>query len=62
MAVLKANRRILLPFVLAALCLVATTWTGPTATVILLIAALCLSIEGGTKWFSRTGGMSGHRQ
>ncbi len=62
MSGLRESRRIWIPFALAALCLVLSNFTGPTATVIALIAALCLAVDGGTKWFSRTGGMSSHRQ
>jgi hypothetical protein len=54
--------RIALPLVLAALCLVASTWTGPALTVLLLIVALCLVLDGATKWWSRTGGLSDNRQ
>ena len=62
MSGLKESRRIWIPFALAALCLIVSNFTGPAATVIVLIAALCLSVDGGTKWFARTGGMSSHRQ
>jgi hypothetical protein len=54
--------RIALPLVLAALCLVASAWTGPVLTVVLLIVALCLVLDGATKWFSRSGGLSDNRQ
>ncbi len=65
MEALKANRRVfrvLLPFVLAVACLVATAWCGPVLTIVLLIVALGLALDGVTIWFSRTGGMSQHRQ
>jgi len=62
MAGIKESRRIWLPFVLAALCLVVSNFTGPAATVVALVAALCLAVDGGTKWFARTGGLSQHRQ
>ena len=54
--------RIALPLVLAALCLVASSWTGPVLTVVLLIVALCLVLDGATKWWSRSGGLSANRQ
>ena len=47
---------------LAALCLLATRWTGAVFTVVLLIVALCFVLDGATKWFEGTGGMPGHRQ
>ncbi len=54
--------RIAIPLALAALCLVASAWTGPALTVVLLVVALCLVLDGGTKWWSRTGGLSDNRQ
>jgi hypothetical protein len=54
--------RIAIPLVLAVLCLVASVWTGPALTVVLLVVALCLVLDGGTKWWSRTGGLSDNRQ
>jgi hypothetical protein len=54
--------RIAIPLVLAALCLVATAWTGAVLTVVLMIVALCLVLDGATKWWSRTGGLSDNRQ
>ena len=47
---------------LAALCLVVAAWTGSILTWVLLLAALCLVFDGATAWFSRGGGISGHRQ
>ena len=57
-----ASRRIWVPFVLAALCLLATRWTGAVLTVVLMIGALGLVLDGATKWWEGTGGMPGHRQ
>jgi hypothetical protein len=57
-----SQRRVWIPFALAALCLIAATWTGSIVTWVLLLAALCLVFDGATAWFSRGGGMSGHRQ
>ena len=63
MAALKATRRIWIPLALAALCLLATRWTPAVATMVLMITALGLVIDAGTKWWERTGGgMSQHRQ
>jgi hypothetical protein len=57
-----SQRRVWIPFALAALCLLAATWAGSVLTWILMLAALCLVLDGATAWFSRSGGMSGHRQ
>jgi hypothetical protein len=54
--------RILIPYALAALCLLVATWTGPIVTWVLLLAALGLVLDGATKWFSRGGGLSQNRQ
>ena len=57
-----ASRRIWIPFVLAALCLAAASFTGPVLTVVLMVAALCLVLDGALKWWERSGGMSDYRQ
>jgi len=57
-----ASRRIWIPFALAALCLVAATWTGAILSWILLVGAFCLVLDGATTWWSRTGGMGSYRQ
>jgi hypothetical protein len=62
MATLKARRRILIPFALAALCLIGLNWSGPIMTWVLLLAALGLVLDGATKWFSGTGHLEDHRQ
>ncbi len=62
MATLKATRRIWIPFVLAALCLLAANLTGSVMTWVLLLAALGLILDGATKWFSGTGRLEDHRQ
>jgi hypothetical protein len=62
MATLNANRRILIPFALAALCLLAATWAGSVMTWVLLLTALVLVLDGATKWFSGTGRLEDHRQ
>ena len=54
--------RIWLPFVLAALCLAATTWTGPILTWVMLLAALGLILDGATLLWSRSGGLMQNRQ
>ena len=62
MSTLKATRRIWFPFALAALCLLAATWTGSVLTWILLLIALGLVLDGATKWFSGTGHLEDHKQ
>jgi|Tabmets5t2r1_1033131.scaffolds.fasta_scaffold370806_1 hypothetical protein len=62
MANLRATRRIWIPFALAALCLVAASFTGSVLTWVLLLAALGLVLDGATKWFSGTGHLEDHRQ
>jgi hypothetical protein len=54
--------RIWIPLVLAVLCLVATTWTGAALTIVLLVAALCLILDGALAWWSKSGGLSENRQ
>ena len=54
--------RIWLPFVAAALCLVATTWAGAILTWVLLVAAIGLILDGATLLWSRSGGLTQHRQ
>jgi hypothetical protein len=54
--------RIRIPFLLAALCLVASNWSGPILTWILLLSAFGLVLDGATKWWSRSGGLSQNRQ
>jgi hypothetical protein len=62
MATWKARRRIWIPFALAALCLIAATWTGSVLTWVLLLLALGLVLDGATKWFAGTGHLEDHRQ
>lgn len=62
MVTLKETRRIWIPFVLAALCLLAATLAGSVLTWVLLLAALGLILDGATKWFSGTGHLEDHRQ
>jgi len=57
-----AKLRTWLPFALAALALLLTRWTGPVLTVILLIAALGLALDGATLLWSRSGGLTQNRQ
>ena len=51
-----------LPFVLAAVCLAAMTWTGVIMTWVMLFAAIALILDGATLLWSRGGGLSQHRQ
>ncbi len=62
MRAVLATKRLWLPFVVAALCLVATAWTGPILTWVMLFAAFGLIIDGATLLWSRAGGASQHRQ
>jgi hypothetical protein len=57
-----ATKRLWLPFLAAALCLLATRWTGPVLTWVAMLAAMAFILDGATLLFSRGGGMSGHRQ
>ena len=54
--------RISLPLVAAALALLATHWTGPVLTMVLMIAAFGFVIDAATLLWSRSGGMAHHRQ
>ena len=54
--------RIWLPFVVAALCLVATRWSGAILTWVLLLATVALLFDGMTLLWSRGGGLTQHRQ
>jgi hypothetical protein len=51
-----------LPFVLAAVCLAATTWTGLILTWVMLFAAMALFLDGATLLWSRGGGLRQYRQ
>jgi hypothetical protein len=62
MATAWATKRLWIPFVLAALCLLVASFCGPVLTVVLLICALGLVLDGATLLWSRSGGMAGHRQ
>ena len=51
-----------LPFVLAALCLAATRWSGAILTWLLLLATVGLVLDGLTLLWSRGVGLTQHRQ
>ena len=56
MSVLWTTRRLWIPFVLAAVCLVATQFSGPVLTVVFMIAAFGFVIDGATLlWSARAG-------
>ena len=59
---MRWNLRLALPLVAAALALLATQWTGPVLTVVLMIAAFGFIIDVATLLWSRSGGMAHHRQ
>jgi ABC-type transport system involved in cytochrome bd biosynthesis fused ATPase/permease subunit len=58
----RARLRVWLPFVAAAVLIVATTWTGAILTWILGIAAIGLILDGLTLLWSRAGPLTGYRQ
>ena len=59
----RRKLRTWLPFALAALALLVTLWTGPVLTVVLMIAALGLFLDGATLLWSRNGaGLTQNRQ
>ena len=62
MATVWTTKRLWIPFVLAALCLLVASFCGPVLTVVLMITALGLVLDGATLLWSRSGGMAGHRQ
>ena len=63
MRALRTNLRLWLPFAAAAACLALTFLCGPVLTIVLMIVALGLVIDGATLLWSRSGGgMSQHRQ
>jgi hypothetical protein len=62
MRALLDSKRLWLPFLAAALCLLATRWTGAVLTMVALIVALGFVIDGATLLWSRSGGLSQHRQ
>lgn len=57
-----ASRRVWIPFLLAAICLVATEWAGSILTWVLLLSAFGLVLDGATSWWARSGGLTQHRQ
>jgi hypothetical protein len=59
---MRATARIWLPFVAAALLMVATAWAGPILTWILMIAAIGLILDGATLLWSRAGSLRHYRQ
>jgi hypothetical protein len=58
----RARIRVIAPFVLAAVCLIAAGWTGPLVTALLTIAAFGLVLDGATTLFARGGGLREYRQ
>ena len=58
----RALLRIWLPFVGAALALLATFWVGSVITWLLMLVAACLLFDGATLLWSRSGGLTQHRQ
>jgi hypothetical protein len=58
----RRTLRTWLPFAAAALALLGTRWTGPVLTIVLLIVALGLVLDGATLLWSRSGGLTQNRQ
>jgi hypothetical protein len=59
----RGNLRTLLPFVVAALALLAMQWAGPVLTWVLLFVAIGFILDGATLLWSRSGtSMDQHRQ
>jgi hypothetical protein len=59
----RGNLRTRLPFVIAALALLATIWAGPILTWVLLFVAMGFILDGATLLWSRSGtSMGSHRQ
>ena len=54
--------RVWLPFVGAAVALLATFLVGPVATWLLMLVAACLIFDGATLLWSRGGGLTQNRQ
>jgi hypothetical protein len=61
-AATRARLRVVLPFVVAAVCLIVTLWTGPLVTALLVIAAFGFALDGATLLFSKGGHLSEYRQ
>jgi hypothetical protein len=57
-----SSKRVWLPFAVAALCLTAAAWTGPVLSWLLVIASFGFCLDGATLMWSRSGGLSDHRQ
>jgi hypothetical protein len=57
-----SSKRVWLPFAVAALCLTAATWTGPVLSWLLVMASFGFCLDGATLMWSRSGGLSDHRQ
>jgi hypothetical protein len=58
----RATWRVWLPFAAAALCLAGTQLAGPVVTWVLLLVAMGLILDGATLLWSRSGGLTQHRQ
>ena len=59
---LWSSKRVWLPFAVAALCLTAATWTGPVLSWLLVMGSFGFCLDGATLMWSRSGGLSDHRQ
>jgi hypothetical protein len=59
---LNETKRLWLPFVAAALCMLATRWTGAILTWVAMIAAIGFILDGATLLWSRSGSLTHHRQ
>jgi hypothetical protein len=59
---LSTTKRVWLRFAASSLCLLATIWTGPILTWLLLFVAAGLVLDGVTLLWSRGANLTEHRQ
>ncbi len=62
MRFLVHRRRVVLPFVLAAICLMASGWVSPVAGWLLIMAAFGCVLDGVLALAPTTGTLAQHRQ
>jgi hypothetical protein len=61
-ALLLATKRVWIPFLVAALCLIAAGWTSPLVSYVLIVAALGGVFDGATVLWSRGANLTEYRQ
>ena len=57
-----ANKRVVAPLLAAVLCFFAGGYTGPVLTLVLTVVAFGFIMDAVTLLWSRSGGLSQHRQ